>query len=386
MKITSIFVILVTVLFSQNILAKKTCVDPDKFPVCHAGSEINPHYVNICVDFASLWGHFSNHENDYYGECKNSDADIVAYTCNAGLSFSPGNSKICRDNHSGNIVSSCENINNCTCSNDPSGEAQFQSNYFTALVAKFFAGEQFYYDELDFNSLAYNEILTLGEYDRVSEASKELGKYVLSPNNDLKIHLGSERFGAKYFVDTCFRYVGDLNTSDKISIRHQGNVHSENSIKYRQKANLRYKYELFCDHSSSTSVDFSVGLSPLASTVEQSFGGMGIEWVQNIPAKKFCFIRTTYTESKSESALRPQSLQNIEFQNLTQLNLVSSSSSSNAFPVNICYIENSTGCCQDVNIETEDSFRSFILSVGNTGHRNSSFRGICPSGCKRFCK
>lgn len=373
------------VLFTQNVLAKRECLDPDKFPVCHAGSSINPNYVNICVDFASLWGHFANHENDYYGECKNADADIVAYTCNAGLSFSPATKKICQDNATGLSVSTCDNLKNCTCSNNPALESQYQSNYFTAHMASFFAGEQFYYDEFDFENLAFNEIFTLGEYGRVTEAAQELGKYVLSPNNKLKFHFGSERFGAKYFVDTCVRYVGDLPAGDKILIGHQSVILSENASTYRQKADLKYKYELFCDHSTTTSVDFSVSTSPVSSTVILPFNSAGLVWQQNIPAKKFCFIRTTFFENANADYLRPQKLQNVEFQNSTLLTLDSSSTSSEDLPVNVCYVENSSGCCRDVLINTENQFRDFILSVGNTGHRNSSFRGICPSGCKRFC-
>lgn len=373
-------------LISSPVVAKRACVDPDKFPVCHAGSEKNPNYVNICVDFAALWGHFANHSLDYYGECQSQDADIVAYTCNAGLNFSPSNQKICRDLTTNTVVNDCSNSSNCVCSNDPYTEAQYEANYFKFLIAPFFEGDQFYLDEFDFESLGYTEYLTLGGYNQTAFAAPAVGKYVLEPNSTLQFHFGSERFGNTYFVDTCFRYVGDLPTNAKISIRHQNTIVSENNALYRQKAQLKQKYELFCDHSTTTSTDYSVSSAPVASTVFSHYNGVGLNWSQVIPAKKFCYIRTTLSENPLVTDLRPQSLQVVTYQNQTEVNLDNYTPGSDDLPVNICYIDNRTGCCLDVGINTQEQFRDFIVSTGNTGQRNSSYRGACSNNCKKLCK
>lgn len=381
-----LFVTVLSLTTSFSVEAKRACTDPDKFPVCHAGSEKNPNYVNICVDFAALWGHFAQHSMDYYGECQTNDADIVAYTCNAGLNFSPSNQKICRDLTTNTIVNSCSDSKNCICSNDPYTEAQYQANYFKFLIAPFFEGDQFYLDEFDFETLGYTEYLTLGGYNQTAQAANVVGKYVLEPNSTLQFHFGSERFGNTYFVDTCFRYVGDLPSSDKITIRHQNTIISENNSLYRQKAQLKQKYELFCDHSSSPSTDYAVSSTPVASTVFSSYNGVGLNWTQVVPAKKFCYIRTTLSENPLVTDLRPQSLQVVTYQNQTDINLENYTPGSDDLPVNICYIENRTGCCTDVTLNTQEQFRSFIVGTGNTGQRNSSFRGACSNNCKKFCK
>ena len=381
-----LFVTVLSLTTSFSVEAKRACTDPDKFPVCHAGSEKNPNYVNICVDFAALWGHFAQHSMDYYGECQTNDADIVAYTCNAGLNFSPSNQKICRDLTTNTIVSSCSDSKNCICSNDPYTEAQYQANYFKFLIAPFFEGDQFYLDEFDFETLGYSEYLTLGGYNQTAQAANAQGKYVLESNSTLQFHFGSERFGNTYFVDTCFRYVGDLPTSDKITIRHQNTIISENNALYRQKAQLKQKYELFCDHSTSTSTNYAVSNTPVASTVFSSYNGVGLNWTQVIPAKKFCYIRTTLSENPLVTDLRPQSLQVVTYQNQTDINLENYTPGSDDLPVNICYIDNRTGCCTDVTLNTQDQFRAFIVGTGNTGQRNSSFRGACSNNCKKLCK
>lgn len=370
-------------LSSVNSEAKKICSDPNKFPVCHAGSEKNPNYVNICIDFAALWGHFSNHSLDYYGECGGADADIISYTCNAGLSFSPSNQKICRDLTTNTIVANCNESKNCVCSNEPATEAQYQANYFRYLIAPFFEGDQFYLDEFDFETLGYTEYATLSDYNVVTQAAPAVGKYVLEPNSTLQFHFGSERFGTKYFVDTCFRYVGDLPTNDKIKIKHQNTIISENNALYRQKAQLKQKYELFCDHSTDTSTNYSVASNPVSSTVLSSYNGMGISWEQVIPAKKFCYIRTTLQEDENQTVLRPNSLQVVTFQNQTEVTLDGFMPAGDDLPVDICYIENVTGKCQDVSVSTQDEFRAFIVGTGNTGQRNSSYRGVCPEKCKK---
>lgn len=366
--------------------AKKVCADPDKFPVCHAGSENNPNYVNICVDFAALWGHFSNHSLDYYGECLDASADIIAYTCNAGLSFSPSNQKICRDIDTNSIVPNCNDSRNCVCSNDPVTETQYQRNYFKYLIAPFFEGDQFYIDEFDFQTLGYTEHSALSGYGIISQAAPVVGKSILEPNASLQFHFGSERFGNKYFVDTCFRYVGDLPTNSKLTVKHQNTIISENSSLYRQKAQLKQKYELFCDHSTDTTTNFSVSANPVASTVLSSYNGMGVAWQEVIPAKKFCFIRTTLTENENQTELRPNRLQMVAFQNQTEVTLKDFIPTGNDLPVNVCYVQNSNGCCQDVTLTTQSDFRNFIVATGNTGQRNSSYRGACTINCKKLCK
>lgn len=366
--------------------AKKACSEPDKFPVCHAGSENNPHFVNICVDFAALWGHFSNHSNDYYGECNDAGADIIAYTCNAGLSFSPSNQSICRDMDTNTVVANCNDSRNCVCSNDPVSETQYQRNYFNYLIAPFFEGDQFYIDEFDFQNLGYTERSILSGYGVASQASTALGKSILEPNATLQFHFGSERFGNKYFVDTCFRYVGDLPTNAKLTVKHQNTIISENSSLYRQKAQLKQKYELFCDHSTDASTNYSVAANPVASTVLSSYNGMGVSWEEVIPAKKFCYIRTTLTENENQTELRPNRLQMVAFQNQTEVTLKDFVPSLSDLPVNICYIQNSNGCCTDVSLTTQNAFRSFIVGTGNTGQRNSSYRGSCSASCKKNCK
>lgn len=369
-------------LTSVNGEAKNACLDPDKFPVCHAGSENNPNYVNICVDFAALWGHFSNHSLDYYGECGGADADIISYTCNAGLSFSPNAQKICRDITTNTIVANCNESTNCVCSNNPATEAQYEANYFRYLIAPFFEGDQFYLDTFDFETLGYTEHAILSGYSVVTEAASDAGKFVLEPNSTLQFHFGSERFGNKYFVDTCFRYVGDLPTSAKIKIKHQNTIISENSALYRQKAQLKQKYDLFCDHSADTSSNYSVASNPVASTVLSSYNGTGMSWEQVIPAKKFCYIRTTLQENENQTELRPNKLQMVTFQNQTEVTLDGFEPAGDDLPVDICYIQNVTGHCQDVTISTQEEFRAFIVATGNTGHRNSSYRGACPAKCK----
>lgn len=364
--------ILVTLFLSVHAHAIQ-CDQKTKTIVCHAGSEINPNYVNICVDFAALWGHFAHHSMDMYGECPTQSKQ--PYACNAGIKHLAPTATICYQNDNFLTSTNCDDSENCTCS-----YAQDEQNKLDYL-------------KLDYSNIDGQEI----EGSKLTQASKtaqyatafdrsEFGKYKIETET-LNFNLGSERIGSEYFVDICMESPGADNREKfnlDIALTLADGV--LNQSPYVSMTNLKIKTEIYCKKNMKNLNKVFRNLVYETSYNSYTTGGMFLN--PSISKNDFCVVRHLFKENQNISYMRKWKHLNVKASSLVDNNEEDVTEDG---PFDICHVQQTkvrgkkTYQCEDLRFTSGENYINYILVYNNVrawrqDHQHD-YKGRCESVC-----
>lgn len=354
----------------SSAFAKIACPDY-KAVVCHAGSEINPHFVEVCVSFSSLYGHLAEHANDYYGECSLRNVK-QSYVCNAGLRQKDVDDKICirRDGDATAYVSDCGTSKNCTCT---SAKDLFQFDFFAVDLADFDPA-------LAIVTSNYTTKNIQAGKERYKVATADPARTIIASQNGLAFNLGSERMNAEYFVDACWmnttgmeEYSLEFSVDSRITSNTQGD---NSSIDYASASGLQSRFLLYCDTTFDGVFDLN-SVSMIESTSYLPFNiGQYAKFEYTVADAEFCFIRQSLIET-NPMQMRPWNLKNIVVTN----NVTSHEEIPVERPIEICHISeiskhggNGTNNNYSSMIETVRVGQPFSTNAGNKIYECSNLR------------
>lgn len=349
-----------------------------KAQICHAGSEKNPNFVDLCVSFSSLWGHFAHHELDYYGPCRLKNLKNP-YVCNAGMRHKDAATEVCYkiENDEIEYVNECGDSYNCYCS-----PAQVANNfdYFSISIGEF----------NPFNEQVSNitrKDIHAGKNDFATATQNPLFSKIIA-DNGMSFNLGTERLNGEYFVDMCWvntTGLSDYELDFNLTSRIDSAEHTNRS--YSDVSGVQTKFQLLCDFSNTDDYSSSnLSLVKESSYTPFNIGGIfGFNF--KVESAKYCILRQRFVEVYPEF-LRPNDLKKITVEN--KLNAIDVPNYQDS-PIQICHVEavkekgkNGYKCTQ-FTFTNSDALKNYIV----TFDKNKDFQdihqhdyvGICNNTC-----
>ena len=247
------------------------------------------------------------------------------YPCNAGIKHAKAQDVVCyeRTNPRNSCnPNACEAGQSCDCV--CSGT---DGNYLTDFAAVKYTNWSDHddryprrsTDSASFAADGSNNFLFSNDVDSNGEKG---GKYFDKQLSSLSFNLGSELFGAEYFLDVCFR--GPQIDYDGADIDTNWVAESEATIQnltggyasYANVAGLNVKSEVVCDYQGSVSYDLNetpgneaLSMDDSDSLISNQALGLNsgiVKGSKNITgagkkAPNFCFVRYSFTEGNGLS-------------------------------------------------------------------------------------
>lgn len=302
----------------------------NKILICHAGDGNEEHlnYVSVCVDIAQVVGHLAEHEYDHLGEC--AATEMTPYVCNAGLYHPKPASDLCLNLNTGVLENSCTcsdgECSNCICSYAEQSSSH-AIDFMNFSIASFVVLPPIYTDD-DFN-FEQRQLYT-GTSD-FAVATDEPESHIMKNDRALTFNLPTERLGAQYFVDTCWKMDNPVegavtfktSTSEASSLIFNG---------YLSMAQVKTRAALFCDYEQ----DGPYHAELVTQTDFVSFYGGIKEYEFLTENPRFCFVRHYYKENEAVSFLRPNNLKSVTL--LNTLNVEAPTHDSN-MSFTMCHVE-----------------------------------------------
>ena len=343
------YLIILFTFISISAHAKNSCPDY-KALVCHAGSEINPNYVEVCVSFSSLYGHLAEHEMDYYGECRLKDVK-APYACNAGMRQKNSSEVICirKDEDETRYVSSCGDSKNCMCSGP---DDQYLFDYFKV-------------DLIEYNPFVGSEASPTQKHVEAGKNNFELAtenpaNTKIVSEGGLSFNLGAERMNGEYFVDMCWmNTTGSKKYDLDFTIQSRITTHSDNGTDYPTVSGLKSRYKIYCDYDFDGVYTYDT-LTRIDESPNLPFEvGDITSYDFNISDAEFCIVRQSFKETKPE-VMRPWDLKNIVVQNNLDIDVPPYTDG----PIRICHVQEITnGGGPGGNNGTNHSYGPHIAAV-----------------------
>ncbi len=354
-------------------ISAKECPSRNHALICHAASIQNPNYGNLCVDFASLWGHFHNHELDYYGACQ--PKEVTPFVCNVGLRHPLESTelKTCDSQENSCQASTPPRINSHRFDFMKMQKAIFTDDFFNKFVfdldnQDFFSEMEFFFQQ-KFSGIDSFELATNDPYHTVIK------------NDSLSFNLGSERIGSEYFVDICWANTA-YEPLDKNYINRTTLSILTQTRNYLEMAKVDSKYSLFCDHldsgpiSISTFSDFETAYSPYRY-------GQKI-YSAPILGARFCIARVLFKESE-EGSLREHKVNHVKLEINSEFKLEGDISEK---PIEICHVlslEKNEFICQNLYFQNSQEYKNYILTYSDSfewrQEHQFDYQGRCESYC-----
>ncbi len=313
--------------------------------ICEVEAHLSLGQRELCVANTLLGQYFSNKPQSFPGSCADFQLKkIKTFACNAGLKFSPYSPKP-------------------ELLMDPS------LNYFSFGITEY--NDQMTSDELPFIKKSLNASTT-AEY---AQASAKSGTHMIEDGSQLQFQLGSEVYGAQYFVDLCILNK-NLNP-ERFDLKMIGKILFTQSLfsqpSYIQEAQVLSKIELICQTGTQTQVKVLSSESPFLSA-EKTYSTI-------VTPSSQCFIRHSFKESALEKN-RSNKFKKISFQ--TQLNLSPEDETLlQPIPKKYCLIKkngNNKFLCQEVSIPSSEDLIEQALS--GQFFTTDTYTGNCPNPCK----
>lgn len=397
--------LLLTFILSSHVVAGNICGDNklDKITICHAGSNNNPNFVNICVDLSAVHGHLKNHSHDSVGPCGSSGeslSDGIVYACNAGIKHEKPASRLCYSRTNPSLSckpESCESGQSCDCvcsGEDGSSIVDFMT----------FSGRSFSSNS-DLESITNESFWSGTTQSRTSIESQSYGfvdsegfvvatnspeNYVLRTNS-LSFQLSSELYGSEYFVDLCWKnvndsYAGEFEISPKYSFKNK-QLFGET---YTESANILTRTDVECVDDNEQSFNlFEESLSYFPSQMSELLPQIG-----TVDRVSFCRVRHYFKEDSEN--FRPWELNAIEVTTSLDVSLTSDQNAPNDTGVKLCHPisiteysgssrkgsgngngngngndADSSKVCQ-IQFETNKAFEQFVLDYEDSSQGNSN--------------
>lgn len=386
-------IILALFIFSLNAMAGNSCPSY-KAQVCHAGSSVNPHFVDICVSFSSLWGHFSTDEYDYYGPCRLNNLKDP-YVCNAGMRHKDAQDQICYtiENDEIHYVNECGESSNCYCS---PAEVANQFDFFSYFIGDFNPFEGSIQN-------VRNQSTSAGKDTYNTATSNPLWTRLVT-DNGLSFNLGTERMNGEYFVDMCW-----VNTTGVDEYSLDFNVNSviesgeHNGASYSVVSGLLTKFQLLCDYV----IDGQYNSNTLTLVKDTDYTSFSIGSLFGMNYKvenaEYCILRQKMMETRSEY-MRPHDLKKIVVQNTMKADVDDYQDGA----IQICNVQankkngtiestppmtdvmkfqfsNNGYTCTQLEFQNSDHLKEYIVTYGKRNEflkiHQHDYVGICNNTC-----
>jgi hypothetical protein len=369
--------------FETEAFAAPTC-SGKKILLCHKEGKSSKDAKEICVDISAIDGHLKNHELDMVGSCSQFDpALITTYACNAGLKYNVNLSRTCiRYDEGGVIASDCGTSANCSCSENPATDDSYRLNNIRYSTADY---------QEDFSSLNFIERLKVASVTQAyNQITTNLGSQVLMGNSALQFNLGTDRYGAEYFVDMCIRNENEYPSQTPLNLT--GNIlyagGSFSSVSYPQSSKLSHRLSVYCDEG--TTGNYSLASNPFFSQSEIPFMFGQRDFSSQIEGSRFCIVRHFFKENQTQK-LRNNAAKKAIFQ--TTLNIAGdTSSTAGNEPIKLCRvteIKKNNYACTSINFTNSAAMKDFILTnygQGNSSQFQQDFKDVYNSACPNPCR
>ena len=281
------------------------------------------------------------------------------YPCDAGLMHEPHDERVCYDR----VTSDSCNPNNCidevdcncvcTGAGSNNGQGEYRLDFLNASYADWTEN-----GDTASNVKSKNVAAKDNKFGRVFTGKEEWEKQLTK----LSFNLGSERYGAEFYLDICYRgpqieyhMAGSINDTPNFFLKSQATVtdiNTNNGLNYSSLADLQVKAVAICDqqgvgtyvyaHDNSNNYD-----DPLAHQIENSMANFGQyykatnysgfntgsnlflikEYINKLNTKtpRFCKIRYSFKENKRNtgdllSQIRKWKIQQAEVCTYTSIN------------------------------------------------------------------
>jgi hypothetical protein len=334
-------IILLSTIFNT---AKATTCSNLETLVCEIEPNLSVAQKEVCVGNTRLGQYFTDKPKSLPTSCSDFRMKkIKTYACNAGLKFSANTSKP-------------EQLQ------DPS------LNYFTFGMTDY--NDQVGLDELSFVQKSMNA----SSQNEYAQASSKSGEHIIEDGSKLQFQLGSEVYGAQYFVDLCILNKNlnperfDLNVLGKVLFTHS--LFTQPS--YIQESQVLSKVEIYCQNGNNITTKVLSTESPFFSA-EKKYNSI-------INPGHRCFVRHSFKEQAIDKK-RSHKFKKISFQ--TQLNLAAEDEILLIeSPKKYCQIKKSGNkfTCLEKTLISDDE----IISTALAGQyfNNETYTGACPNPCK----
>ena len=296
----------------------------------------------VCINNTLLGQYFSNNPQSLPFSCLDfSLKKIKTYACNAGLKYFTG------DNNEHFI--------------DPS------LNFFTLGIAE-------YKDPTPIEDFSYiQKSVYASSTDDFSQATKKSGSHMIEDGSKLQFHLGSEFYGAQYFVDLCI--LNKNLTPESFDLNIVGKVLFTQSLfnqdSYIKDAQVLSTIEVICQNDNNIFTKILSSESPFISA-EKNYTSL-------LPPGNQCYIRHLFKENASDK-FRSNKYKKISFQTQLYISVVDESLL-NLLPIKYCQIKKSRSkfICQEKIFNNgdeliQDALKGYFSS-------NDMFTGACPNPC-----
>lgn len=238
------------------------------------------------------------------------------YPCNAGIKHAPYASRVCYDRvttQSCNPAEDCRDMPdcNCVCTGSTNGDGETRLDFMSVASAEWtdngsFAGaatnRNIYAPENAFN-IAFNE-------SQKEEWTRQITK--------MSVNLGSERYGAEFFLDVCYRgpqieyFYAQQNggfspggtATPNFSLKAQATVTdlvTNNGLRYSELADLKVSAKVVCDQQGKGSYVYAGSSSPAGATVYDlilhdimGINVSGGQYTKTVPYRAFNNVSSAY--------------------------------------------------------------------------------------------
>lgn len=239
------------------------------------------------------------------------------YPCNAGIKHAKYSERICYDRVSGdscNPADTCvENQEcNCVCTGSTSGDGETRHDYIVVKAAEWTDN-----GELAGANIARNIYAPENNFNAIfNEGIKEEWNHQITK---MTVNLGSERYGAEFFLDICYRgpqieYFFDAQNNGGFSPNGTGTPNfsmkaqatitdlvSNNGLRYSELADLKVSAVAVCDQQGKGSYVYAGTGNPLSGTLYdtvahdiQGVAVSGNQFRKSIPYRFFNNVNNAY--------------------------------------------------------------------------------------------
>lgn len=275
------------------------------------------------------------------------------YPCNAGIRHDQHSARVCYDRVSQQSCNPSTCVSgqdcNCVCTGSTSGDGEWRHDYLRASYGAWTDNGDYAQTTGTKNIYAKN-----GSFNELfnGNSKEEWGQQLTK----LEFDLGSERYGAEFFLDVCYRgpqieyfyamqnggYAGNAggNEYPNFSLKSQATVTdlvSSNGLRYSELADLQVKVTAVCDQQGKGTYQYAGSANPASGTVyDQVLNDIvgatttGGQYTKTVPYRyfnnasslylidefinvnnaftpRFCKIRYTFIENKRNNTANPLS-------------------------------------------------------------------------------
>lgn len=364
----SLSILLKALIFSTSTaMAGTTCLT-----VCNQTADINSAPKESCVANTTVKSFFASNPLASPTACSQFDTKkIKIYACNAGLRFIKSYEQVCILRDQNNAISSnCGNSLNCECSTPDVINSQ-KANFFNFGIAD--------YTGID-DPTYILKTLNASNTTTYAQASATSGEKIIQDGSTLQFQLGSDLYGAEYFIDLCI--VNKNQNPNRFDLELSGKILFANSVfnsnNYNSVSVLYNRIELSCTDSDGSQYSKTL-------LANSAFLSSEKKYTKTITGSNNCVARHYFKENAKDK-IRESNFKKVTFQ--ADMTLAPTDPSlTNPVPVKFCKIITNAKNKYTCTAWTSESSDAFLKDVKNSTYfmteaNATIYTGECSNPCR----